>query len=42
MSAQCQELCNMARVVAINRRRFALLEFGFDNKHGNLEFVAGN
>ena len=36
MSAQCHELCNMARAVAINRRRIALLEFGFDNKQGHL------
>ena len=32
MSAWCHELCNLARVIAINRHRVALLEFGFDNK----------
>ena len=41
MSAQCHKLCNMARIVPINRRRVALLELCFDNKQGNLLFVAG-
>ena len=40
VSAYCHKLYNMARVVAI--RGVALLEFGFDNKQGNLEFAAGN